>query len=110
MGVGPLFKLHRLGKQIKKVSFSFSFSEEELLFLYKIWVQSEMRFCCSAGLPSIFVGSLIGSSLAIAISISYLLFYKKGGFFLYLNNFSAFIETCIHTQSLDLTTPFGFLH
>ncbi|MBA0754629.1 hypothetical protein Gogos_019985 [Gossypium gossypioides] len=30
------------------------------------------------GLSSIFVGSLIGSSLAIAISISYLLFYKKG--------------------------------
>ncbi|PPR84750.1 hypothetical protein GOBAR_AA35964 [Gossypium barbadense] len=47
------------------------------------------------GLSSIFVGSLIGSSLAIAISISYLLFYKKGFKFQFrgpLNTFHEFFS------------------
>ncbi|KAK8265710.1 hypothetical protein V6Z12_D12G195700 [Gossypium hirsutum] len=53
------------------------------------------------GLSSIFVGSLIGSSLAIAISISYLLFYKKGFKFQFRGPLNTFHEVFSWRETRD---------
>ncbi|KAH1074480.1 hypothetical protein J1N35_026808 [Gossypium stocksii] len=53
------------------------------------------------GLSSIFVGSLIGSSLAIAISISYLLVYKKGFKFQFRDPLNTFHEVFSWGETKD---------
>ncbi|XP_038997186.1 uncharacterized protein LOC120121993 [Hibiscus syriacus] len=49
-----------------------------------------MRSCCSAGFSSIFLGSVIGSSLATAIAVAYFLFYRKGFMFDFRSPLNAF--------------------
>ncbi|KAA3460729.1 valS [Gossypium australe] len=53
------------------------------------------------GLSSIFVGSLIGSSLAFAISVSYLLFYKKGFKFQFRGPLNTFHEVFSWRETKD---------